>query len=507
MGMKPRPSAAKSTVEIDGVELDKAAIIAEIEDAMERLVEESLEDGADFASYEKGLMEIARAVIRGKLEKKLQTMADDFGERLWIDHDNPAWSGELESTKLQYRRHAPGAVTYHSLAGPVRVRRYTYRQCNQLRGVCVPLELKAGLMERMTPAMAKSLAVGHSYMPSRHYEEVLWASGLEPPSRSTLDRAARDLGNYAATVHDDIEPLVRANEILDPDARSIAVGLDRTAVPMRSGESPRAPGLSDRELRRSRPKPKNRAQIGGPVQWRMDFLGTVALLDGDGNELTTRKYRLPADGDPQQIVDRMMADVRRALEQRPLPIAVIQDGAPQLWTLVIDALRDEPMVDDWTEVLDWYHLDERLSACLDLCASKTERRAQRKRWHNRLLRRDDGMSHVIRSLRRKRTCLEPEKAEELEAHINYLVRNKSRACYASCRRRNLPIGSGITEGACKSVIGARAKRSGQRWSQRGLTATLHLRSVHQSNRFELFWSFFRRYYRARSLLPTIGACA
>jgi hypothetical protein len=311
MGMKRRPAAAETTIELGGVALDKATVVAEIEEAMEKLVEERLGEESDFASYEKGLMEIAREVIRRKLEKKLQAMSESFSARLWIDHDNPAWSAELESTKLQYRRHAPGTVTYHSLAGPVRVRRYTYRQCNRFRGVCVPLELEAGLIERLTPAMAKSLAIGHSYMPSRQYEEFLRASGLEPPSRSTLDRAARDLGSYAATAHDDIEPLVRANEILAAEARSITVGLDRTAVPMRSGESPRDSGLNDRELRRTRPKPKKQALLRGAVQWRMDYVGTVATLDGAGNTschtfapTQAQKSRAGAGGttrDPHQL--------------------------------------------------------------------------------------------------------------------------------------------------------------------------------------------------------------
>jgi len=511
MGHKPRSRVDKQTeiqtIEIDGVKFDKNALVAEVEDALEKLLRDRLDEGSDFASYEKGLMEIAREVVRQKLEKKLQAIADSFVERLWIDHDNPAWLWEQEGTKFQYRRHAPGTVTYHSLAGPLRVQRDTYRQCNRLRGVCVPLELEAGLIERMTPAMAKSLAIGYSYMPTRQYEEFLVTSGLQPPSRSTLDRLARDLGGYAATVHDDVEPLVRANESVDARARSIAVGLDRTAVPMRHGESPLDARLDEREMRRTRPAPRKRDRIRGPVQWRMDYVGTVSLLDEAGKEVVTRKYRLPADGEPQTIVTRMIADVRRALEQRPLSVVVVQDGAPELWTLMTHALRQEPLVSEWTEVLDWYHLDERLSSCLDLCSDARTRAAQRKRWHDRLLGTDDGVEQVVRSLRCKRKQLEADKAAALDVHINYLMRNKHRTRYATCKKRLLPIGSGITEGACKSVVGVRAKRSGQRWSQRGLTAALHLRSIHQSDRFELFWSFFRRYYRARSIVHTWGARA
>jgi len=441
------------------------------------------------------------------LEKKLQSMADSYGDRLWIDHNNPAFPWDQDGTKILYRRHAPGAATYHSLVGPILVCRDTYRQCKRLRAACVPLELEAGLIEHMTPAMAKSLAIGYAFMPPRQYEEFAVVSGLQPPSRSTLDRVARDLGSYAATVLNDIEPLVRSNEIIDPAARSIALGLDRTAVPMRSGESPRDAFGDDRELRRTRPRPKKREKISGPVQWRMDYVGTVAFLDELGKEIVTRKYRLPAHGNARAIVERMLADVRHALAQRPLAIAVVQDGARELWKLLPSALRDEPVVGGWTEVLDWYHLDERLSLCLDLCESARTRNSQRKRWHDKLLSTNDGMRAVLRSLRRKARILEDAEAEKLRVHIRYFARNKHRTHYASYKTHCLPIGSGITEGACKSVIGARAKRSGQRWSQRGLTAALHLRSIHQSDRFDPFWSFFSQYYRARTIVATRGACA
>jgi hypothetical protein len=143
----------------------------------------------------------------------------------------------------------------------------------------------------------------------------------------------------------------------------------------------------------------------------------------------------------------MMADVRRALEQRPqLRLTVVQDGAPELWSALAKALEVEPLVTAWREVLD------------------------------------------------------SEAAEELSLHIGYFVRNRHRTAYASCRRENRPIGSGITEGACKSLIGVRAKRSGQRWSQRGLSSVLHLRAIHESDRFDRFWSFFAARYRARHVV-------
>ena len=68
--------------------------------------------------------------------------------------------------------------------------------------------------------------------------------------------------------------------------------------------------------------------------------------------------------------------------------------------------------------------------------------------------------------------------------------------YASLANDGLHSGSGVTEGACKSLIAARAKRSGQRWTKNGITAVLALRSLLVSERLPQFWSIFAPRYRA-----------
>ncbi len=214
------------------------------------------------------------------------------------------------------------------------------------------------------------------------------------------------------------------------------------------------------DLRRSRPRPKPRVALRGPVQWRMDYVGTVAV-----------------------------------------EVAVIQDGAPELWTAIKNALRNEALVPRWTEVLDWYHLDERLTKCLDAGVVADEREARRACWRTALLEKKHGVNRVIRSLRHQARDAIANDAEQLAVHLGYIEHNKHRMNYCDYRARDIPIGSGVTEGACKSVVNVRAKRSGQRWSQRGLTAALHLRAIHESDRFDGFWSFFARRYRARHIVP------
>ena len=72
----------------------------------------------------------------------------------------------------------------------------------------------------------------------------------------------------------------------------------------------------------------------------MAYVGTVSLVDAAGEALVTRRYAITGEDEPTALVTRMMADVRRARAQAPrLRVGVIQDAAPELWTLLRDGLR------------------------------------------------------------------------------------------------------------------------------------------------------------------------
>jgi hypothetical protein len=84
----------------------------------------------------------------------------------------------------------------------------------------------------------------------------------------------------------------------------------------------------------------------------------------------------------------------------------------------------------------------------------------------------------------------------VDKHLVYLRNNKDRMRYVTLAVSGLPVGSGVTESAAKTVVGRRAKNSGQRWSQSGLRHVLTLRALHQNDRLAPFWSHHRRQYQA-----------
>ena len=60
--------------------------------------------------------------------------------------------------------------------------------------------------------------------------------------------------------------------------------------------------------------------------------------------------------------------------------------------------------------------------------------------------------------------------------------------YAHVRSQPLPIGSGVVEAACKTLVSQRLKRSGRRWRWPGGQAILTCRALWQSERFARAWA-------------------
>ncbi|MBW4428421.1 MAG: hypothetical protein KME50_29310 [Nostoc desertorum CM1-VF14] len=56
--------------------------------------------------------------------------------------------------------------------------------------------------------------------------------------------------------------------------------------------------------------------------------------------------------------------------------------------------------------------------------------------------------------------------------------------YGLFKSKNLPLGSGMVESACKSLIQQRFKGVGMRWSEDGFNHLLHLRLAWVNGRFD-----------------------
>jgi hypothetical protein len=442
--------------------------------------------GGSFGAEETAALALTNEIARRWLESELAGTAASIGDEVRI-------AGE------RYRRHARGVGVYHSLCGALRVRRDSYRRVGVHNGpTVVPLELNAGIVESATPAFAFSVAQGYAAMPLRHYEQELRAAHRVPPSRSTTERLGKRLGAQMRAAIPIVEPVARAAEPIPEAAVAISIGIDRTSTPMEEARDTRLPVAP----RRGRRAPYQR-QPPSPVDvnYRMAYVATFALHDAAGAVLVSRRFAATAAEGPADVIDRIFAEVAHARATRSeLPIAIVQDGAPELWNLMSAACQQRGIVPS-VEMIDRYHLDEHLAAALELVAATDGcAAAVRRRWAASLDGSDTAIVRIGRDLDRiyhavtwnarlpphlapyLRRHVRGDKLAELSRHIEYVRNNRGRMKYAGASRRGFPIGSGVTEGACKSVITVRCKRGGQRWRERGLTACLALRTQHLNER-------------------------
>jgi hypothetical protein len=360
----------------------------------------------------------------------------------------------------------------------------------------VPLDLASGLIEGATPALAYRVALGYAQGPGRHAEEQLHADHRRPPSRSTLERRGKAIGTQTHRVAPRIEAALRREEVVPEGTHAIVVGLDRTTVPM---EEPRPAGAAPTTRRKARTTPYVRTPPAAvDVNYRMAYVGTVRLVDRTGEAVVTRRYAIPSTADPATLTTRLMADLRRARDQAPrLPVGVVHDAAPELWALVRSALATETRLRRWHEAIDRYHLNERLAEILRLVEPDERRRHQQLRHWNTALDTDDrAIDRIATWIARRMPEYDGEVLGTLETHWTYLVKNNDRMRYATLRRAGLPCGSGATEGACKSIVTMRTKRSGQRWHADGVTAALTLRAIYLSDRLPTLWAHFAAEYSA-----------
>ena len=115
-------------------------------------------------------------------------------------------------------------------------------------------------------------------------------------------------------------------------------------------------------------------------------------------------------------------------------------------------------------------------------------------WQQDLLRDDRAISRIFRWFYDVAEQRSNDVNNKVWRAVGSYILNSRHFHYATMRKLGLPIGSGVTEGACKSLVAKRTKRSGQRWRPRGISAVLALRSLLDSERLEPFWDLFAQRY-------------
>lgn len=345
---------------------------------------------------------------------------------------------------------------YLTLLGEIRLKRAIYQSNTSSKSIC-PLEGKLRFInDYVSFAATEYISYGLASMTPREFVKHCKKWALMKPSFSTVNRVLEYMGNFMNT--HDFYRSIRNENTINQEAKILAISLDATSILIKK------------------------------VGWQQAVAATITTYDRDGNRLDTIYLGRMPEKNKIEIKKLLKEEVDSILAKYKFKqIVCIADGARENWTYF---QKKFPYT---IHIADFFHVAEHLSKLSTLLfKSSSEADAWFKKYRSILKNDPDGSAKTIRAARYRRSMV--KKNTEIEKEIKYLQHNQKRMNYYEYKQKNLPIGSGVVEAACKNLIGARLKKSGMSWSIEGGQTVLNLRSLILSNRWEKFWDFFLKHH-------------
>jgi hypothetical protein len=134
----------------------------------------------------------------------------------------------------------------------------------------------------------------------------------------------------------------------------------------------------------------------------------------------------------------------------------------------------------WQRIVDYYHAAQRLTTMAEALRLEPDRAVQWARRMRRLLKGPRGVARVLHSagaLKARYGTKNAEQRRAFQTACAYLRRLRKAMRYHEFKQAGWPIGSGVTEAACKTLFTQRVKLSGMRWKKPGLQVVLNLRML------------------------------
>jgi hypothetical protein len=429
--------------------------------------------GASFADFERGLhaemMKVEREVIAEELQR-----ADVDGDVVLVDG-------------VEHRRVLRAEHAYMTAAGEVRVTRTLYkdRRDPEARTIC-PLEMNAGIVAGFwSPLAAEQSLWIVSQMTPQLGEDLLRRVGNMAPSKASLGRLPKEIAERWEQDREVFDAALRETTTIPHEVDAVVISLDGVYAPMKDTDP-----VGTREAAADAGKIAK-----GPAGYKEVGCAAISLCDYEGEMLSAIRFARMPETKKATLKGMIKAEVAHIHDVRPgLTEVAIADGADDNWEFLAGEFPKA------VQVIDFFHAAEHLNAALaDIYGDGTVEARRRFADLRHVLREnEDGVESVIRALDYlKKKHPGSKKTRQVLA---YFRKNRHRMQYAAFRARGLPIGSGVVEAACKTLVAQRMKNSGMRWSRLGGQAILNPRGWVQSDRFDQAWALVAATYKTEVTL-------
>lgn len=417
----------------------------------------------DYATIERQVAGGAAAIERASHQAVLQGLD--------IDQARVRIEGQVYCRVGRYE------ADYYTMAGPVRVLRTLYREQGHRNAKTVnAVSLRSGAVaDGWLPATAQAMAYQLQQGTAREAELTAQQLGRLPYSRSSFESLGQEVGRQYTSVRTDLEESLIEEYVVPADAASVSVALDRVSVPMEEAvaEAEHAPQPAARKRKVWR-------------QFRMAYCATLTLHDRKGEAVHTLRYGRMPNGDVDELCRTLAHDVSTLLRKQPgLGVILLADGTPELWNLLTSQLNAQTLGVPVRQLVDLWHLLEKLGRAARLLYGETHGPAVLQGWRLRLLNRTSSVAEILQELYASgKKQLVVGTSRPVHEAITYLENHQGRMNYAAARRRGFPVGSGNVEATCKSLVAVRMKRPGARWKENTGEHLLNLRALALSDRWE-----------------------
>ena len=306
-----------------------------------------------------------------------------------------------------------------------------------------------------------------------------------------IKRAVNNINEFIEAHSPEIMENVRQNEPV-PDSDLLACSLDGVNVLLNENGKKRGRPME-------RPTSKENASASSYKNAMCGSISHYKVTDIDGVKTPERmdtKYiaRMPEKNYPT-FKHEFEEELKSVNPSPSVTKLVITDAHKS----ISGYLKNNPAFVGYQRIIDFYHASEHLSLLSEAMHGKSTAKASEwyKKYRNILKTQKQGVSKLIRSVEYYLVSQSYSKPrdKEIRKHLGYFKKHKKFMKYGDYLQKGWPIGSGVIEAACKSVVKQRMCRSGQRWSIKGGQAILNLRAKVKSNRWEEFWGeLSERYY-------------
>jgi hypothetical protein len=225
-------------------------------------------------------------------------------------------------------------------------------------------------------------------------------------------------------------------------------------------------------------------------QWREAMTGSISLYDRAGERHHTIYVGAAPEHGKAAFFARMEREIAHVRQLYPKARHVgIADGAKANWDFL------GPHVDE--QIIDFYHASEYLTQAADAVFGNDLQ--ARKTWldaHCSLLKHDWHGTQTILDEWEALDCRawKAERRKALTECIGYFRNHCHQMHYVRYQDMGMPIGSGVTEAACKTLVKQRLCRSGMRWREHGAQTILSLRALLLTEtRWAQFWQKIEQY--------------